>query len=147
MNERRFLPREMGLEALVRILEEEHALMKEGLRRAREAAARRDFDALSLALKELDPVFRQHIADEESQILRLLIDRLGVKGATEEIRVFQQHRPIYQLMQKVTELAAMSTPDLATQATLDALFDEHAAAEEMRVFPRATSLSRRPKGQ
>lgn len=115
--------------------------MREGLRRAKEAAGRQDFESVSRALKELDPVFRQHIADEESQILGLLIERLGVKGATEEIRVFQQHRPIYQLMKAVTELATMPADELeANQTRLEALFDKHTAAEEARVFPRALSL-------
>jgi hypothetical protein len=143
----RFSPRKLDLEALIRVLVGEHAIMKEGLRRAKEAADKLDFESLSRALKEVDPVFRQHIVDEESQILRLLIDRLGVKGATEEIQVFQQHRPIYQLMKKVTELAAMPTAELeANQAKLGALFDDHTLAEETRVFPKAISVLRQARG-
>jgi hypothetical protein len=117
----RFTPRIIDLAALIKVLVEEHAVMKDGLRRAKEAARRHDFDAMSRALKELDPVFRQHIADEEAQILRLLIGRFGVKGAADEIKVFQQHRPIYQLMKKVTELAAVPPAELqAEQAKLSA---------------------------
>ena len=116
--------------------------MKEGLFKAREAAEKRDFEALARTLRELDPLFRQHIVDEESIILRLLIGRLGVKGAEEEIRVFQQHRPIYHLMQKISEFASLSAAELQTsQEELGNLFERHAFAEEKMVFPKAESLS------
>ena len=132
----------MELDSLVRTLVGEHRAMMEGLRGARGAAQRCDFEALAGALRELDLLFRQHIMDEESTILRLLIERLGVKGAEEEIRVFQQHRPIYSLMKRIAEFASMSASELeARQEELIALFERHAAAEESRVFPRAESLS------
>jgi len=135
-------PRKIELEALIRVLVEEHAKMKEGLGRVREATAEQDFSSASLELKELESVFRQHIADEEARVLRLLIDKLGVKGASEEIRVFQQHKPIYQLMQKVKDFAALSASELeANQARLAALLDDHTLAEEQRVFPKATRKS------
>ncbi len=137
-----FLPRRMGLESLIRTLVEEHATMKEGISKAREAAEKRDFGALPRILRGLDPLFRQHIVDEESTILRLLIGELGVKGAEEEIKVFQQHRPIYQLMQKISEFASMSAAELqAGQEELRDLFEKHAFAEERIVFPKAESLS------
>lgn len=145
MVDTRYPLRRVGLEELINILVEEHTVMKGGLRRAKEAAGRQDFESVSRTLRELEPVFRQHVANEESQILGLLIECLGVKGAAEEIRIFQQHRPIYQLMKKVTDLAAMPAAELeANQAKLNALFDEHTAAEEQHVFPRAKSFGRRP---
>ena len=138
MPEARFSPRRIELDALIRVLVEEHGVMRDGLRRAREAFERKDFESVSRTLRELDPVFRQHIADEEAQVLGLLIARLGAKGAEEEIRVFQQHRPIYQLMKKLIEFAAMPTAELgADQAKLEALFEDHTLAEEQRVFPKA----------
>lgn len=140
MSKARFLPRNIPLDALLKVLVEEHAAMMEGLRRTKEAADRKDFEGASRALKQLDPVFRQHIADEEAQVLGLLIGQLGVKGAEEEIKVFRQHRPIYRLMQTVAELASKETADLeAEQAKLNALFDDHTTAEEERVFPKALS--------
>ncbi len=146
MADARYTPRRIDLEPLIKVLVEEHAIMREGLRRAKEAAGRQDFEDLSRALRELDPVFRQHIADEEAQILRFLIEQLGVKGAADEIKVFQQHRPIYQLMKRVTELAAMPAAELqADQVKLKAMFDDHTLAEEQRVFPRALSLLRPAK--
>jgi hypothetical protein len=138
MPEIRYLPRKLSLDALIRVLVKEHTVMKEGLRRMKEAADRKDFKDVSKALKQLDPVFRQHVADEEAQILRLLVGELGRKGADEEIRVFQQHRPIYRLMQTIAELAPKKAADLeAEQAKLGELFDDHTRAEEQRVFPKA----------
>lgn len=139
----RYPPRKLELEPLLKVLVAEHAAMRAGLQKAEEATERHDFEAVRSALKGLEPVFRQHIADEESQILGLLIKQLGVKGAAEEIRVFQQHRPIYQLMRKVTELTAMSAVELqANQTKLNALFDEHTTIEEARVFPRAATIGK-----
>jgi hemerythrin-like domain-containing protein len=136
-----FLPRRIRLQSLIRTLVEEHATMKSGISKAKEATERRDFEALSRILKGLDPLFRQHIVDEESTILRLLIGKLGVKGAEEEIRVFQQHRPIYQLMQKISEFASLSAANLQeSQEELKELFERHAVAEERLVFPKAESL-------
>jgi len=116
--------------------------MKEGLLRIGEAADREDFTELSRTLKQLDAIFRQHIVDEEAQILRLLVGELGRKGAAEEIRVFQQHRPIYRLMQKISKFASMPAAELhQSQEELKDLFEAHAFAEERRVFPRAEQLS------
>ena len=137
-----FLPRMMGLEDLIRTLVEEHAVMKEGISKAREVAEKRDFEALARVLRGLDRLFRQHIVDEESTILRLLIGKLGANGADEEIRVFQQHRPIYHLMQKISEFATMSRSELeSSQEELRDLFERHAFAEERMVFPRVESFS------
>lgn len=131
----------MELDALVGVLVREHALMREGLQRAKGAADVRDFEGVRRALREIDPVFRQHIADEEAQVLGLLIARLGAKGAEAEIQVFRQHRQIYELMTRVSKLAELSSSELeASQAELEKLFELHAAAEEAKVFPRAMSL-------
>jgi hemerythrin-like domain-containing protein len=136
--ERRFLPRQMDFESLIRVLTGEHRVMEAGFARMKEAAIRGDFGQVAAALAEVDPVLRQHIADEESQILRLLIGELGVSGAEEEIKVFQQHRPIHRLMQLVAELASKSAAELAdNQSRLNDLFLEHTSLEEKGVFPKA----------
>ncbi len=138
MTGRAYLPRRLEFEDLVKVLVQEHAEMQEGLSRVKDAAERRDFREASKALRELDPVFRQHIVDEESTVLRLLLRELGVKKAQEEIKVFQQHRPIYRLMQAVAELASRSAVELrAEQARLSTLFLQHTSAEEEGVFPKA----------
>ena len=134
----RYLPRKVPFDELIRVLVAEHEVMRDGLRQTKEAAERRDFEGASRALKQVDRVFRQHIADEEAQVIRLLVGVLGVKGAEDEIKVFQQHRPIYRLMQAVAELASKKESELgAEQAKLNDLFHDHAAAEEEGVFPRA----------
>ncbi|HMD78882.1 MAG TPA: hemerythrin domain-containing protein [Nitrososphaerales archaeon] len=138
MSAARYLPRDLSIDGLIRTLVEEHDKMRELLRLAKEATDKGDFEAVSRDLKLLDPIFKQHIADEEAQVLRLLIGELGRKGAEEEIRIFQQHRPIYRLMQAVSELASKEAMDLGSEQTkLNALFDDHANAEELLVFPKA----------
>jgi hypothetical protein len=138
----RFAPRGMEVGALVKVLVEEHKVMKKGLLRARDAARAGDFGGATQALRDVVPVFRQHIADEEAQILGLLVRRLGAKGAEEEIAVFRQHRPIYALMVKIGELAASSSAELeGRQEELEKMFEDHASLEETRVFPKAASLS------
>jgi len=144
----RYAPRKLDIEVLVRTLVAEHRVMKDGLRRARESARVGEFDAASTALKEVDPVFRQHIADEEATVLGLLIRSVGAKGAEAEILVFRQHRPIYELMQRVAELAKLSPAELMkSQADLESLFEKHTLAEEEAVFPKALALnSGQPRG-
>ena len=138
---RPYLPRKMGLEALIRTLVEEHAAMRDGMSKARGAAQKGDFEALARVLGGLDKLFRQHIVDEESTILRLLIAKLGTKGAEEEIRVFQQHRPNSPLMQRISKFASMPSAELqSNQEELRDLFERHVSAEERTVFPNAESL-------
>ena len=137
----RYAPRKTNLADLIRALVKEHSVMQDGLEKAKQAAKLRDFEGVAAELKKLDPIFRQHIADEESTILGLLVRRLGKEGAAEEIRVFQQHRPIYQLMKTVSDLAAKSAAELeASQDEVKLLFEQHTRAVEGRVFPRASSL-------
>lgn len=137
------LPRKLPLGALIGRLVEEHLSMKAGIQRVRDAASRKDFEGVRAELQRIDPVFRRHIADEESQILGFIIGRTGVKGAAEEIKVFQQHRPIYTLMKRIGELSSRSPAELeASQGELEELFELHTKAEEEKVFPRASSLER-----
>ena len=139
----RYAPRRLSLEELVRVLVTEHATMKQGLADAEVAAAARDYETVGRILRELDPVFRQHIADEESSILGLLVRKLGAEGARKEISVFRQHRPIYALMLKVGELAGATSAELeGKEAELEELFSEHTRLEEAEVFPRSASLVR-----
>lgn len=142
---RRIAPRKMELTQLVETLVREHARMREGIAEARSAAAAGDYDAVRRALREVDPVFKQHIADEEAQILGLLVAKLGVEGAQAEIAVFRQHRLIYDLMNKVSELAMQSSSEIEMhQSELDEVFEEHTKLEETQAFPRALTLENRP---
>jgi hypothetical protein len=87
--------------------------------------------------------FRQHIADEEGQVLRLLIEAYGKEGAEEAIKVFRQHRPIYALMQTVEKFSELEAQELSLrEAQLTELLGDHALTEEKRIFPGAISASR-----
>ena len=139
--QRPFAPRRMELADLVGVLVKEHVKMREGIRRTRTAAGQKDFEEVHRALNDVVLVFRQHVVDEEAQILGLLVAKLGVNGAEAELAVFRQHRPIYLVMQRLGELAERSPAELeADQAMLERLFEEHAALEESRVFPKAVAL-------
>lgn len=140
--DQRYPPRKLGLEALVETLVREHVVIRETMALAKQAADKGDFAAAGTALRGLEPLFRQHIADEEAQVLGLLIRQLGVQGAEYEIGVFRQHRPIYGLMRKLQGLAGMQPKEMEeNRSELESLFEEHARSEESRVFPRALSLS------
>ncbi len=137
------MSRRMELDELVSVLVAEHAKMREGLADVERATTNKDFVAASEILKEMDRIFRQHIADEEAVVLKLLIDAYGVAGADDAIKVFRQHRPIYELLEKVKGLASLPVEELASSETsLRRLFDDHALAEETRVFPWALSTQR-----
>lgn len=122
--------------------------MKEDLVEIKRSVSKRDFLAASKTLVHLDRVFRQHIADEEAQILRLLIGAYGVKGADEAIMVFRQHRPIYQLVEEVKKLASLPPGELALDETkLKSMLEEHTKAEENYVFPKAVSTYKEKGGK
>ncbi len=134
------MSRRMEFDELISVLIAEHGKMKSGLADVERAASKKDFDSAARILKSLDGLLRQHIADEEAQVLKLLIDAYGVRGAEDAIVVFRQHRPIYDLMEKVKKLASLPSYELAaSEGELRRLFDEHALAEETRVFPKALS--------
>lgn len=140
---RRYAPRLMDLDSLIELLVIEHGAIREGLNKAREAATRDDFVGVKAELERIDPVFRQHIADEESTVLGVLIRQFGTRGAAEEIRIFQQHRPIYQLMKRLLDLASLSTEELRSKGEeLRELFENHAKMEEAGAFPRAASVGK-----
>jgi len=82
------LSRKMEFEELISVLITEHAEMKRDLAEVRKAVSKRDFLYASRVLRELDSLFKQHIADEEAQVLRILIDAYGVKGPTTQSRSF-----------------------------------------------------------
>jgi len=130
----------MEFEELISVLIAEHAEMKRDLAQIKQALSNRDFSSASRVLRELDLLFKQHIADEEAQVLRILIEAYGVKGTDDAIAVFRQHRPIYDLMEEVKRFASLSSEELASdEDRLRQLLEDHTLAEESRVFPRAVS--------
>jgi hemerythrin-like domain-containing protein len=138
------MSRRIGFEELIALLVEEHGRMKAGMDALRTAVEDDDYVAASRLLGELDTVFRQHIADEEAQVLRLLIGAYGVKGTDDAIKVFRQHRPIYSLMEEIKKLSKLSPEELLEkEAKLKEMFASHAQAEEERVFPWSLSTYRK----
>ena len=140
---KRALSRKMEFDDLIAVLVAEHAKMKKGLTEIRESVARKDFASASRVLHGLDTLFRQHIADEEAQVLRILLEAYGVQGAEDAILIFRQHRPIYDLMEEVKKLSSLPVEVLANcEERLGMLLDAHTLAEESRLFPRAISTYR-----
>jgi len=143
------IPRRLEFADLISVLISEHAEIERKLTELKESTETKDFTRAAAILKDLDQLFRQHIADEEAQVLLLLIEAYGVKGAEFAIAVFRQHRPIYQLIREVEKLASLPPDELARDETkLRALLMEHTRAEEAHIFPNALSTfnakSRRP---
>ncbi len=134
------MPRRLPLDELVALLVSEHAQMLKGLNDLKESLGSKDYPGAKSDLERVEKVFRQHIADEESQVLKVLIDAYGVKGADEAIQVFRQHRPIYTLMEELRKYSVMTPDQLSkNQAELTALLQRHTKAEEERIFPWALS--------
>lgn len=141
-------PRRIGFEELISVLIAEHTEIREKLANLEKSVESREFSSAAEILRELDDLFRQHIADEEAHVLRLLIEAYGVKGADEAIVVFRQHRPIHRLMLEVKKLASLSPEELVmNEAKLKSMLEEHTKAEEARVFPKALSTFRREGGK
>ncbi len=105
-------PRLMEFEDLISTLIAEHVKMKDGLNEIRMALDEGDHLRAQNTLKEVKDIFEQHIADEEAQVLRVLIGAYGVKGADEAIKVFRQHRPIYSLMESIRQYSELSSEEL-----------------------------------
>jgi hypothetical protein len=141
-------PRRVGFEDLISVLIAEHVEIMAKLANLERSVESREFSSAAKILGELDHLFRQHIADEEAHVLRLLIQAHGVKGADEAIVVFRQHRPIYRLMTEVKKLALLCPEELVmNEARLKSMFEEHKQAEEARVFPKALSTFKEAGGK
>jgi len=143
------MPRRLAFDNLISVLISEHEEIERKLTELKKSIETKDFTYAATILKDLDQLFRQHITDEEAQVLRILIEAYGVKGAASAIAVFRQHRPIYRLIQEVGRLTSLPPERLATNVTkLRALLVEHTQAEETHIFPNALSTfnakSRRP---
>jgi len=133
-------PRRLAFADLISVLISEHAEIERKPTELRRSSETKDFTRSEAILKDLDKLFRQHIADEEAQVLRFLIDAYGVKGAESAIMIFRQHRPIYRLIQEVGKLASLPPGELAVnEAKLSELLTEHTGAEETLIFPKALS--------
>lgn len=130
------MPRKMELDELISVLITEHIQIKSGLEALRNKLAAKDFASAKDVLSEVKGVFSRHIADEEAQVLRILIDAYGVKGANEAIEVFRQHRPIHDLMETIEHFSDLSALELESkEVELRSLLDKHTKIEESRIYP------------
>ena len=126
----------MELDELISVLIAEHVQIKDGLETLQYRLAAKDFTSAKNVLSEVRGIFVRHIADEESQILRILIDAYGVNGANEAIEVFRQHRPIYEVMKAIEHFSDLPAQELESkEAELRSLLDRHTKAEENRIHP------------
>ena len=133
----------MELEDLVAVLVAEHAEMKAGLENLRGVLESKDYATAKTVLAGLKIIFTQHIADEEAQVLKVLIEAYGVKGAEEAILVFRQHRPMYTLIEAFERFVTLTPVELESkEKELNELFGQHTRSEEARIFPWALSTRR-----
>jgi len=79
---------------------------------------------------------RQHVIDEESKVLKLLIDVHGRAGVGAAIRTFQRHRAVHHLLNEIENLAR-SAPESASgkYGELAQILQSHFGAEKDRIFP------------
>jgi hypothetical protein len=78
-------PRRIEFEELISALIAEHVEIRKKLADIKQSVASREFPTAAMTLGDLDRLFRQHVADEEPQVLRLLIETYGVSGAEDAI--------------------------------------------------------------
>lgn len=134
----------MDLQDLIATLIEEHRQMNDLVRELRAALSDQERSLAPELISRLVMIFKQHIADEESQILKILIESYGVRGAQDAIDVFRAHRPIYSIMQRLENLADLSHDELnSRQDELRELLSSHTSAEEGSVFPQTLAAPKR----
>ncbi len=138
-------PRSLEPQELVRILLEEHRMVKELLVRIHRLLAEGRERELAQAINEFKPYLDQHIIDEEATILKILLEAYGREEAESAIKVFQQHREIHQL---ITELTRAERPEDREEKRerLKKMLEDHFAAEESRIFPWALETYRKRSG-
>lgn len=131
-------PRNFEFTELVSVLEKEHEDVKAVMT---ELSGRITVDGDSDIidrLADLREVLLQHIVDEESSVLRVLINAYGREGSREALEVFREHVDILKLL---GELEAGVTRDRGTSAEirsrLDTLMSEHFRKEDETIFPQA----------
>ncbi|MEM1923279.1 MAG: hemerythrin domain-containing protein [Nitrososphaerota archaeon] len=134
-------PRRLKLEELLKILVEEHEVVRGRLTRLHTLLERDKHAEAAEELKGFKPYLDQHVIDEEATVLKLLIDSLGREGATRAIQVFQEHREIHQLISEMQAIAETAPERLAEmKSRLAEILERHFRAEETEVFPWALKL-------
>jgi hemerythrin len=134
-------PRAFKMEDLIPLLLSEHETMRGGVRKIAILLDDGDFDEASVLSLELKPILTQHILDEESQVLKFLIELQGRTASEEQISVIQQHRQISDLLTKIEDWKKLSHDELEGYfGNFASLLEDHMTSEEEKVFPSVLKL-------
>ncbi|MBX8635422.1 MAG: hypothetical protein KIS30_01665 [Thermoplasmata archaeon] len=131
-------PRNMEFIELVSLLEKEHRDVKTVMSGLSELINREGVSDLKDRLMSLREVLLQHIVDEESSVLRILINRYGREGSRDALEVFREHVDILGLLNEL-EASVLSNRQTSAKVRdkLDALMSEHFRKEDDTIFPWA----------
>ncbi len=133
MRERNFQFRD-----LIDVLQKEHREFDQHLKEIDEALARGDNKKAGKILLEIYRLFRQHTIDEESRVLKMIVDTYGREESREDIRLIQQHQDIFGRIEELAGMANLSPDERASKkADLDRILRQHYDAEEQSTFPKA----------
>lgn len=131
-------PRSIGFVELIELLEKEHVEFNEMMSRIRRMIVEHKRSDALTNLTQMKEELYQHIVDEESSVLTLLIERFGREGAAEATEIFQEHVDIQSMIEELEDL--LTTERLSTDEVvknLDAFMRAHFRKEDERVFPKA----------
>ncbi|MCL4437194.1 MAG: hemerythrin domain-containing protein [Thaumarchaeota archaeon] len=133
MRERRF-----EFKDLIDVLQNEHREFDKQLRAMDEALTKGDNRKAGKTLLEMNRLFRQHTIDEESRVLKMLIDRYGREGSHNDIETMHEHQTIFSKIEELAGMANLSPNERASKkAELDRLLRQHFDNEEKNIFPKA----------
>lgn len=135
-------PRKISVNELVKILMDEHEKSKYRLSEFEKLLKTGNYEAARELINHLKTNYEQHIIDEEAVLLRDAVKFLGRENCKDIIEIFQQHRPIMDMVQRIID----SVNDLQLRRMEDLLQDLrkileiHYSREEVEVFPRILKL-------
>lgn len=126
-------PRKIELEELIKLLIKEHFEIKDLLGKLKVF-----LDEMNSTITKLQNILNQHVIDEESRILKEIINKYGKEKADFAIKVFREHRLIHELLSKlITSIKIEEINSL--REGLENIFKNHFEKEERNVF---TTLSK-----
>ncbi|MGB9729295.1 MAG: hemerythrin domain-containing protein [Thermoprotei archaeon] len=129
-------PRSYELEDLINILLKEHKMIMNDITELKNAINERNHEKINEIFTRFDSYLNQHVIDEESRLLKILLDNYGREGSKEAIKVFQQHLKIHQLINDMKTLANTSLESLnSKEIELNEIFIIHFEKEEKEIFP------------
>lgn len=131
-------PRSIELAELIELLGREHVDFSGRMVRVMEGISHADYKVALSELATIKEDIYQHILDEESSVLALLIRKLGRSGAAEAIEIFQEHVDIQDMIGRLEQhLSSGDTSIEELGASLDSFMKEHFRKEDEKVFPTA----------